>query len=110
MKNLKSLGTVLSKKEQKQVFGGVNRLTVCGSGNGDFDEDVTCGGGGGPGGGGDDSCQTDADCGMGAIQVQIPIEDCPPASVALFGHCGYTTEYVQMTCLVGAGGSGNCVV
>ena len=109
MKNLLKLGKALSKVEQKQIFGGDNTISrwtePCNE-----NIDPNCGGaagGGGPGGG--NSCVTDAECGMAAVQVEVPLEDCPPAAVELFGGCGYTTEYVQMTCLVGAGGSGVCV-
>ncbi|WP_179020846.1 hypothetical protein [Winogradskyella forsetii] len=105
MKNLLNLGKALNKAEQKQIFGGNNKLIQysdpCPS-----NMDPNCGGGGGgtgiPNSG---TCQTDADCGMATVQVPV---ECPPNWQ--WDSCGYTSEQVQMTCFNNGGSSGTCVV
>ncbi|MFK7832993.1 MAG: hypothetical protein AB8B52_06935 [Winogradskyella sp.] len=103
MKHLLNLGKALNKAEQKQIFGGNNKLTQY-SEPCNTNIDPNCGGGGGGAGiPGSGYCTSDADCGMATIQVPA---DCPPGWQ--FGSCGYTSEQVQMTCFTGGSSSGFC--
>ena len=89
MKNLLKLGKILSKVEQKQIFGGRNYLTDCNGGGGDFENPIDCTGG-----------NTDPN-------ICTSNEDCNGAYI--FNPFG-EDEWIEGYCQITAGGQGVCVL